>query len=85
MKKRNIIKAIIYVIGGTVLTFASGFLAMLMYLSNTFLPVYVGSTYVVGNQLLRYLLYLVLAVIFVASIALVEYAIKYLSKKVKRR
>lgn len=85
MKKRNIIKAIIYVIVGTVLTFVSGLFALLMYFSNTFLPVYVGSTYVVGNQLLRYLLYVVLGVIFVASIALIEYAIKYLSKKVKRR
>lgn len=83
--KKNIFKAIIYVIVGIVLTLVSGLSALLMYFSNTFLPVYVGSTYVVGNQLLRYLLYIVLVVIFVASIALIEYAIKYLSKKVKRR
>lgn len=83
--KKNIFKAIIYVIVGIVLTLVSGLSVLLMYFSNTFLPVYVGSTYVVGNQLLRYLLYIVLVVIFVASIALIEYAIKYLSKKVKRR
>ena len=35
-------------------------MVLYMYFSATFLPIYVGGEYVVGNQILRYVLYLIL-------------------------
>ena len=75
------IKAMVYVgIGITVAILSvSGIVSM--YFSRTFLPVYVGNVYVIGNQILRYVLYAMLAVITILSAKLADYGTKFLIKK----
>lgn len=80
----NNMKAALYVLVGIIVGLAAMATGVFMYFSTTFIPVYVGSTYVIGNQLLRYLLYGVLFAILIASIKLTEYGIKYISKKIKK-
>ena len=80
----NNMKAALYVLVGIIVGLAAMATGVFMYFSATFIPVYVGSTYVIGNQLLRYLLYGVLFTILVASIKLTEYGVKYISKKIKK-
>lgn len=79
--KKNIIKAVLYIVGG----FAIALLAILgmiaMFLSSTFLPVYVGASYVIVNRILRYALYAILLVVIILSICLADYGMKFLIKK----
>lgn len=85
---KNNIKATAYVVigffGATLATIG----IIYMYFSSTFLPVYIGSTYVIGNQVLRYMLYAVLAGFVILFCKLACYGIKFLIKKfhkIKRR
>lgn len=79
------VKAKIYVVVGMIMTTASLMGMALMYLSPTFLPVYVKDTYVIGQQICRYALYAVLFVIFVLSVALADYGLSFLIKKLQRK
>ena len=78
---KNIIKAAVYVVLGTIGTIGSIIGIVSMYFSNTFLPVYIKDTYVIGNQIVRYELYLILFVAIILSVKLAEYGIKFLIKK----
>ena len=42
---------------------------MYMYFSATFLPIYVGGEYILGNRLLRYLLYAILAIVAIVDVS----------------
>lgn len=57
-----------------------------MYFSSTFVPVYVNGEYVLANQILRYVLYTILIIVIVYTMA---YAIaeedKPQNKKSRRR
>lgn len=81
---KNNVKAMMYVVTGGIVSLAAinGFVAML--LSGSFLPVYVGSTYVVGNKILRYMLYAALVVVIILSAKLAAYGMKYLNKKFRK-
>lgn len=86
---RNTTKAVVYIITGAIIFIASLIGVVFLFLSGTFLPVYVGKTYVIGNQILRYILYAVLLVGIILSAKLADYGISYLikrfHKKLKRR
>lgn len=86
---RNTTKAVLYVFIGVVASIALIMGGVYLFLSGTFLPVYVGGTYVIGNQILRYILYAVLLVGIILSAKLADYGISYLikrfHKKLKRR
>lgn len=84
MRTKNMLRAIGYSMLGFIVSFA-GLLGMVyMYLSNTFLPVYIKGTYVIGNRILRYELYAILFVISMASLKLSLDGIEYLIKKFQR-
>lgn len=86
---RNTTKAVLYVFIGVFTSIALLIGVVYLLLSGTFLPVYVGKTYVIGNQILRYLLYAVLFIGIILSAKLADYGISYLikrfHKKLKRR
>lgn len=77
--------AICYVIVGVAMMVAALLLGVLMFFSRTFLPVYIAGTYVVGNQIVRYMLYILLAVILFFSAKLADYGATYLIKMLRRR
>lgn len=79
--RKNIVKATLYSALGLLGVLASMITIMLMYLSGEFLPVYVQNTYVIGNKIVRMELYIVLAVIFILSVKLAAYGIRFLTKK----
>jgi len=82
---KNNIKAMAYVaigITGVVLSLV-GIAAM--FFSGDFLPVYVGNVYVIGNRIMRWVLYALLAVITVLSAKLAEYGVNFLTKKFFRK
>lgn len=82
--KKNIIKAMVYVVVGitgialAILAFAA------MYLSGTFLPVYVGKTFVLGNRIIRTTIYISLLVFTILSAILADYGAKFLIKKIHK-
>ena len=86
---RNTTKAVLYVFIGVFTSIALLIGVVYLLLSGTFLPVYVGKTYVIGNQILRYLLYAVLFIGIILSAKLADYGMNYLikrfHKKLKRR
>ena len=79
--KKNDIKATIYAVGGMTVSFSALVGMIFLYFSSTFLPVYVGNTYVVGNQIVRYELYAVLFVVTILAAILAAYGINFLNKK----
>ena len=81
---RNNIKAIIYVVVGFSLTLLVGVLAFMMWLSPTFLPVYINGEFVIGNRILRIFLYLVMFAIMIGLFVLANYGLDFLIKKVRR-
>lgn len=78
---KNNIKAIAYIGVGFVgaVLFLVGITKM--WLSAKFLPVYVGTTYVIGNQILRYFLYALLIVGVALSVKLADYGMSFLVKR----
>ncbi len=83
--RKNDIKALGYVVTGIITTILSTLAIAKMWLSTTFIPVYVGKNYILGRQLLRYFLYGVLFVIAIASLYLVSYGAEFLIKRLQRR
>ncbi|NLC87223.1 MAG: hypothetical protein GX682_00335 [Clostridiaceae bacterium] len=81
---RNIILAITYLVVGIVGTMASGMGICSMWLSGKFLPVYISGIYVVGNQVLRYLLYAIMFAAIIVFVMCGNYGYSYLSKKRKK-
>lgn len=84
MRKRTLV-AIFIVVVGVVFMATAILLGVRMYFSGTFLPVYIAGTYVVGNQIVRYMLYILLAVIFLFSARLAEIGANYLIRWLWRR
>lgn len=84
-KMKTSVKATIYVIGGMIMTIASLMGMALLYLSPTFLPVYVNGTYVIGQQICRYALYAVLLVVFILSVAFADHGLNFLIKKFQNK
>lgn len=85
---KNNIKAMVYVVVGITVATLSVFGIASMYFSETFVPVYVGNVYVISNQIVRYGIYAMLAVITILSAKLADYGTKYLIKrfhKIRRR
>lgn len=80
---RKSIKAVAYVVGGFTVSGLS-FLGILYMYFSTILPVYVGSTYVVGNQILRYMIYALLTGIGFLSVWVTSYGMKYLIKRFRK-
>lgn len=82
--KRNTIKALGYAVAGFIVSIISMLGMIFMYFSGKFLPVYVKGTYVVGNQVFRYELYVILFVLTIAAGALSAYGINFLTKKSRK-
>jgi uncharacterized membrane protein len=80
---KNIIKATLYVLIGTVGIIGALVFVGYSFFSSTFIPVYVGSTYVLANQLVRYMLYFIALVVIMFSYVLAGYGLDYLIKKFK--
>lgn len=78
---KNNIKAVVYVVLGVLGMIICAISMISMYFSSTFIPVYVGKTYVISNQLIRYAVYAILIVIAVLSAMLADYGSEYLTKK----
>lgn len=81
---KNNSKAMAYVVIGIVGFFLGWLGMMVMYISSDFLPVYVGKTYVIGNQILRYILYILLIFEMALSARLADYGIKFLIKRFRK-
>ena len=87
-KIKTILKAVVavtYIYLGIAFTVGAVTLIFMMYLSGTFLPVYVGKSYILGNQILRYMLYGLLGAIIFFSAKLAKYGAQYLIRKFQRR
>lgn len=84
MKRRILAFAFMLVCFG--ITVASGLGIALMWTSSTFIPVYVWGQYVLANQIVRYLVYIVFAIIcFVALKGTIYYFDKMTAKPKRRR
>jgi len=81
---KNLILATVYGVVGATMVICSLLGIIEMYFSSTFLPVYVSEAYVIGNQMLRYELYAVLAALIVFGAWLFFYGNDYLFKKLKK-
>lgn len=81
---KNNIKAMAYVGMGFTGVLFSLTAIIAMYFSTTFLPVYIGKVYVIGNQLTRYALYAMLIVITALSAKLADYGISFFIKKIRK-
>jgi uncharacterized membrane protein len=80
---KNIIKATLYVLIGTVGIIGALVFVGYSFFSTKFIPVYVGNTYVLGNQLVRYLLYFIAIIIIMFSYVMANYGLEFLIKKFK--
>lgn len=84
MKRR--ILALVFMLVCFVIAEASFLGIALMWTSSTFIPIYVWGEYVLANQIVRYLVYIVLAIIcFVALKGTIYYSYKMTTAKPKRR
>ncbi len=83
--KKNDIKALVYVVAGIITAILSIYAMAKMWLSATFLPVYVGKNYIFGRQLLRYFLYAVLFALAIAAMYLATYGAKFLIKRLHKK
>lgn len=81
---KNNSKAMVYVVLGFVGAILCIWGIAKMWLSTKFLPVYVGTTYVIGNQILRYFLYALLIVGVALSVKLADYGISFLLKRFRK-
>lgn len=81
---KNMVKAILYTAIGFLLSLAAVTGIVKLYFSGTFLPVYVGNTYVVGNQIVRYEIYALLAIVVFLSCGLIRYGINFLTRKIHK-
>lgn len=84
-KTRNTIMAAMFIIGGIVIALLTIYLAAGMWLSGTFLPVYIAGQYVIGNQIVRYMLYFLLFAVFVLAVMLILNGCNYFRLRMKKR
>lgn len=82
--KKNYIKATIYSIGGFIIMILSMLGIEFMFFSGSFLPVYVKGTYVIGNQVLRWEIYLALLMMIIAGLKVCTYGIDFFIKKLRK-
>lgn len=78
MKKRKTRLAVSYIIFGSIFFLAAVLLIVMMWLSGSFLPIYVGGQFILGNRILRYAIYAFLIFIAYQTGKLVYEAIEYL-------
>ena len=57
MKRSKKKLAVLYVVVGFIICSTAVILAGMMWLSSSFLPIYVGGEFVLGNRILRYAIY----------------------------
>lgn len=81
----NTIKAVIYTLVGFVASVSCGIFIIWMYLSGTFLPVYVEGNFILGNRIFRLFLYALVFAILVQCIKLTLYGYNFLIKKIRRK
>lgn len=67
------------------ITVASGLGITMMWTSSTFIPVWVNGIYVLANQIVRYIVYVVLAIISVMALRGTLYYLDKLTPKRRRR
>ena len=87
--KKNIkrrVLALVFMMVCFGVTVASGLGIALMWTSSTFIPVWVNGSYILENQIVRYIVYVVLAIIcFIAFAGTIYYSYKLTTAKPKRR
>lgn len=83
MKRR--ILALVFMLVCFVIAEASFLGIALMWTSSTFIPIYVWGEYVLANQIVRYLVYIVLAIICFVALKGTIYYWDRLTAKPKRR
>lgn len=81
---KNIMKAAIYTVIGVAIVIAALVGIPAMYFSKTFIPVYISGKYVLGNQIVRYIIYLILFALVVLGIKLAAYGLDFLIKKISK-
>lgn len=79
--KNNVLAVIYTIIGFVGMMAAAGFGVYLYY--STILPVRIAGTYVVGNRILRYVLYAGCIVMLAGAAWLCDYGSSYLTKKLR--
>lgn len=81
----NTIKAVIYTIVGVVGIIINFVFAIRLWFSGTFLPVYVGGNFILGNRIFRLFLYFVIFAVLIQLFRLTAYGYKFLNKKIHRK
>lgn len=79
---KNYVLATIYTIVGFIGALAAAGFGVYLYYS-TILPVRIAGTYVVGNRILRYVLYVGCIVMLVGAVWLCDYGSTFLTKKLR--
>lgn len=79
--KNNVLAVIYTIIGFVGMMAAAGFGVYLYY--STILPVRIAGTYVVGNRIVRYVLYAGCIVMLAGAAWLCDYGSSYLTKKLR--
>ncbi len=79
--KNNVLAVIYTIIGFVGMMAAAGFGVYLYY--STILPVRIAGTYVIGNRILRYVLYAGCIVMLAGAAWLCDYGSSYLTKKLR--
>lgn len=82
MKKRKL--ALLFLVVFFAITELSLIGIILMWHSSTFIPVYVAGKYIMANQVVRYIVYIVLAIIGFVSFFATMYYWDKLTEKPKR-
>ena len=81
---KNYVLATIYTIVGFIGALAAAGFGVYLYYS-TILPVRIAGTYVVGNRILRYVLYVGCIVMLVGAVWLCDYGSTFLTKKLLKQ
>lgn len=81
----NTIKALIYTVVGIVGILINFVFAIRLWFSGTFLPVYIGRNFILGNRVLRLFLYFVIFVLLIQMFRLTAYGYNFLNKKIHKK
>lgn len=84
MRKNNV-KATIYTVLGIAIAIAAVVGIAFLYFSGTVLPVYIAGSYILKNQIKRYVLYATLVIVIIAAVKVADYGAKYLINKKFRK
>lgn len=81
---KNMVKAAIYSVTGLMISYGAILTAIYMYFSNV-LPVKIQNIKIIGNQVLRYEIYIICAILVMLGATLSGYGLNFLSKKLKTK